>query len=434
MSKKLLLLLSILSLALSLPLIPANAAVKAGGSCKTAGITTTAAGKTYTCIKSGKKLIWEISKKNQNSSLPLITDKSVFNDVLNCMAKTKLINEANMGFPVSSISLNSTGTVNLAIIYTTYTDAPGDNRAFKEYSEIQFPNAAKFYSNSSYGKLNLNLITNNKYYNISKSSASYNLEAMNQTSNFAGVAEDAVNAAKNDYDFSKIDAIFVVMPSTSKAVDLGAFGTNIQIGNKGFYQAMNGAFINPSTKVRVHERYLTHEIGHNFGLIHPLLQDRGYALSVMHWEQSPVSDLFGWEKFLLSWIEPTQVDCLTAIPTSQIISYVEGSGIKSLNKKLMVIKISEYKLIVIESRRKSELDDLTQKEEGLLLYEVDLNLGSDKGTVKLVTNGSPMKNFNGQSLLVGTLQEGESITVDGVQVKVLKQGVTGDYFSVNKIQ
>ena len=100
----------------------------------------------------------------------------------------------------------------------------------------------------------------------------------------------------------------------------------------------------------------------------------------------------------------------------------------------MVIKISEYKLIVIESRRKSELDDLTQKEEGLLLYEVDLNLGSDKGTVKLVTNGSPMKNFNGQSLLVGTLQEGESITVDGVQVKVLKQGVTGDYFSVNKIQ
>ncbi|MFM8926750.1 MAG: hypothetical protein ACKOFA_00905, partial [Rhodoluna sp.] len=284
------------------------------------------------------------------------------------------------------------------------------------------------------GKLNLNLITNNKYYNISKSSASYNLEAMNQTSNHAGVAEDAVNAAKNDYDFSKIDAIFVVMPSTSKAVDLGAFGTNIQVGNKVFYQAMHGAFINPSNKERVHERYLTHEIGHNFGLIHPLLHDRGYAFSVMNWEQSPVSDLFGWEKFLLNWIDPGQVDCLTAIPTSQIISYVEGSGIKSLNKKLMVIKISEYKLLVIESRRKSELDDLSQEEEGLLLYTVDLNLGQDKGAVELITNGSPMKNFNGQSLLVGTFQEGESISVDGVQVKVLKQGVTGDYFSVNKIQ
>lgn len=434
MNKKLLLLLSILSLSLSLPLIPVNAAVKAGSSCKTAGITTTASGKTYTCIKSGKKLVWEISRKNQNSTLPLITDKSVFNDVSNCMAKTKLINEANMGFPVSSIYLKSTGTVNLAIIYTTYTDAPGDNRAFKEYSEIQFPNAAKFYSNSSYGKLKLNLITNNKYYNISKSSASYNLEAMNQTSNFAGVAEDAVNAAKNDYDFSKIDAIFVVMPSTSKAVDLGAFGTNIQVGNRVFYQAMNGAFINPSNKVRVHERYLTHEIGHNFGLVHPLLHDRGYALSVMNWEQNPVSDLFGWEKFLLNWIEPAQVDCLTAIPSTQIISYVEGTGFKSLNKKLMVIRISEHKILVIESRRKSELDDLSQKEEGLLLYKVDLNLGSDKGPVQLITNGSPMKNFNGQSLLVGTFQEGESISVDDIQIKVLKQGVLGDYFSVNKIR
>lgn len=434
MSKKLIAFLSILSLTLSLPLMPVNAAVKAGATCKTAGTTSVATGKTYTCIKSGKKLVWKISRKNHESSLPQITEKSVFDNVSKCMVKTKLIDEANMGFPISSIYLKSTGIVNLAVIYTTYTDAPGDDRAFKEYSEVQFPNAAKFYSNSSYGKLGLTLTTNNKYYNIPKSSASYNLEAMNQTSNFAGVAEDAVNAAKNDYDFSKIDAIFIVMPSTSKAVDLGAFGTNIQLGNKGFYQAMNGAFINPSTKVRVHERYLTHEIGHNFGLIHPLLQDRGYALSVMHWEQSPVSDLFGWEKFLLNWIELDQVDCLAVIPTSKITSYVEGTGIKSLNKKLMVIKISEHKLLVIESRRKSELDDLTQKEEGLLLYKVDLDLGSDKGTVELITNGSPIKNFNGQTLLVGTFQEGESISVDGIQVKVLKQGVMGDFFSVNKVQ
>ena len=421
-------------LTLCLSLTPVSAAVKAGSPCKAAGITSVAAGKTYTCMKSGKNLVWEISRNNQNPTRSLTTDKSVFNDPSNCNLKSQLTREANMGFPISPIYLKSTGTVNLAIIYTTYTDAPGDNRAFKEYSEIQFPNAAKFYSSSSYGKLKLNLITNNKYYNISKSSASYNLEAMNQTSNFAGVAEDAVNAAKNDYDFSKIDAIFVVMPSTSKAVDLGAFGTNIQVGNRVFYQAMNGAFINPSNKVRVHERYLTHEIGHNFGLVHPLLHDRGYALSVMNWEQNPVSDLFGWEKFLFNWIEPAQVDCLTAIPSTQIISYVEGTGINSLNKKLMVIKISEHKILVIESRRKSELDDLSQKEEGLLLYKVDLNLGSDKGPVQLITNGSPMKNFNGQSLLVGTFQEGDSISVDDIQIKVLKQDVLGDYFSVNKIQ
>jgi hypothetical protein len=50
--------LSILSLFFSLSLVPANAAVKAGASCSKAGITSVASGKTFTCIKSGKKLIW----------------------------------------------------------------------------------------------------------------------------------------------------------------------------------------------------------------------------------------------------------------------------------------------------------------------------------------------------------------------------------------
>jgi hypothetical protein len=50
--------LSILSISLSLPLIPANAAVKAGAVCKKAGVTSIVSSKTFTCIKSGKKLIW----------------------------------------------------------------------------------------------------------------------------------------------------------------------------------------------------------------------------------------------------------------------------------------------------------------------------------------------------------------------------------------
>ena len=37
----------------------ANAAVKAGTTCKTVGSTSIANGKTYTCIKSGKKLVWD---------------------------------------------------------------------------------------------------------------------------------------------------------------------------------------------------------------------------------------------------------------------------------------------------------------------------------------------------------------------------------------
>ena len=58
MNKRLIAFLSILSLFLSYFLIPANAAVKAGAKCTKAGNAEVVKGKTFTCIKSGKKLVW----------------------------------------------------------------------------------------------------------------------------------------------------------------------------------------------------------------------------------------------------------------------------------------------------------------------------------------------------------------------------------------
>ena len=46
----------------------ASAAVKAGSSCSKVGAKATALGKKYTCIKSGKKLIWNKGVKIKQSS------------------------------------------------------------------------------------------------------------------------------------------------------------------------------------------------------------------------------------------------------------------------------------------------------------------------------------------------------------------------------
>ena len=57
MRTKFLILLSVV-LSLSLVAAPSNAAVKAGAKCTKAGATATAAGKKFTCIKSGTRLVW----------------------------------------------------------------------------------------------------------------------------------------------------------------------------------------------------------------------------------------------------------------------------------------------------------------------------------------------------------------------------------------
>ncbi|MFM8491107.1 MAG: hypothetical protein ACKN9X_04165, partial [Candidatus Methylopumilus sp.] len=81
MSKKLIAFLSALSLSISLPLIPVNAAVKAGASCKTLGLTSVASGKTYTCVKSGKKLIWNKGVIIKNPIQTQIEIPTSFNDL-----------------------------------------------------------------------------------------------------------------------------------------------------------------------------------------------------------------------------------------------------------------------------------------------------------------------------------------------------------------
>lgn len=77
MNKKLITFLSVLSLSLSLPLIPVKAAVKAGGSCTKAGLTSVMSGKTYTCIKSGRKLAWDKGVAGKNKSKVLDLDTSL---------------------------------------------------------------------------------------------------------------------------------------------------------------------------------------------------------------------------------------------------------------------------------------------------------------------------------------------------------------------
>lgn len=59
MDKKLIAFSSVLFLTLSLPLIPVNAAAKAGAKCTKAGSTKVVKDKSYTCVKTGKKLVWD---------------------------------------------------------------------------------------------------------------------------------------------------------------------------------------------------------------------------------------------------------------------------------------------------------------------------------------------------------------------------------------
>ncbi len=89
MNKRLIAFLSVLSLFLSSPLSPANAAAKAGAKCTKPGNIEVVKGKTFTCIKSGKKLVWN-KGVSQTTGKNISAREQAYNSV-------RLIYNANQG-------------------------------------------------------------------------------------------------------------------------------------------------------------------------------------------------------------------------------------------------------------------------------------------------------------------------------------------------
>jgi hypothetical protein len=84
MNKRVIAFLSILSFFVSLSLIPTNAAAKAGAKCTKAGSTEVVKEKSYTCIKSGKKLVWNkgVTSKKVGAAQPTLPTPTSFDDLV----------------------------------------------------------------------------------------------------------------------------------------------------------------------------------------------------------------------------------------------------------------------------------------------------------------------------------------------------------------
>ena len=123
MNKKIIAFLSILSLFLSAPLIPANAAAKAGAKCAKAGITEVVKEKSYTCVKTGKKLAWN-KGVNKATLIPKTREEKAL----------ELVRSAHLSRPLYKAPITS-------------VVAEKSNERFFEVITIGTEAAAKFFQN-----------------------------------------------------------------------------------------------------------------------------------------------------------------------------------------------------------------------------------------------------------------------------------------------
>jgi M6 family metalloprotease-like protein len=251
--------------------------------------------------------------------------------------------------------------------------------------------------------------------------------------NHQKLISETVKLADVDVNFALYDFINIVTPSTKPKVEGGASGGGgFTVDGRSSFLAISGP-LDEYLDDRLKLNWLTHETGHLLGLTHIYnFQQRQGAWDLMG-NVFAHHDILAWNKFFLSWIEDNQVDCLDNTISGETVHRLSPISDKKSDVKMVIVKLSSTECIILESRRKSNLDPLSSNEEGVLVYKVDTKIPDGQGTVTLLSN--PIKfgrDRRGNEVVLGTLKQGESATFEGYSIKVVKQSELGDFVSLKK--
>ena len=428
-----------------------SASIKPGTSCSPKGKISIFAGVKYTCVLSGKKLVWNKGVKAPSSTTTSPASTTTFAaPALSALASAlpcqlpysgPLDNTQRTGFPHDSASLPNSGTINALMVFEDFSDVSGTDNIQSVAKTIQ-TNISSYFSSVSYGKVNFKFTTYPSWIHVNATSGSFGMKNPG-VGDQMGLAKAEQSSAAKVIDFSPYTIMYVVLPSTADLIHdslpfpLAAINarwpeTNAQIpGNPLSFLVSLSNLPSDSWATPLHET------GHIFGFVHPFGNNIWPVWDVMYigGQVDPAFSapgLLGWERWLVNWVTDSQVACIDQSSSgSSTYNYLlTPIELNSNSVKIAVIKLTSHTAIVVESRRSIGEDVFPTSYEGALVYSIDTSKNGD------VNSLSPSINILGQSIyaghteLVGTIRAGESITYQGQTVKVLANTSVGDYVQI----
>lgn len=303
---------------------------------------------------------------------------------------------------------------------------------------------------SSDGESNIEFRIPNAYLQFSNVLESYGLDHTNNH-DFPGnvrFGSDLLNDIDSKIDFSGANAILVVVPpGTSHKVFRQSVLKNLQTNegtfNVGITQpplTLTGLdqLDSPAKKMSnlILPYWWLHEFYHaGYGLMDhhgPEGSLDEYGLGEWTLMSGNGGDLSAWEKWIMGFITDKQVHCLdTSAPQ---VRWIAPSSVKTNEKKLIIVPISQTKGIIIESIRPAGLYYKIPKESnGVLVYVADLEIRNSGTELKLVlpTNRNP--NQKPTWLSQATLRVNESVISNGYKITIVESGNFGDVVKVEKV-
>ena len=433
MNKKLIAFFSILFLFLSTPIIPVNAAAKAGAKCSKVGVKSVVGAKTYTCIKSGKKLIWKLNSQNSNTSKPIIpvtnlSDAALFSNLDKCRIIDGDPQTTNMtaGFPIPDGRIDLVKGAKMQIIGVDFPDKIGGTKSPKELNQNLTSSVEKFWFAQSSIPVKFDWEWSSDWVRMPNSINSYSLggsffQGKFNPDAYFNFAKEIISKTDSNIDFTGVNFLFIVFPSGIKNEEIGTFLVHTQ----GTYSTREGNIFNLIMAGGDYNSASTyiHEFGHALGLtdIRDTLDVGNQKSDGMYYDimnNSTYPELLVWHRYLLGFLENSQIHCINSTDTSTHWLVPVASVSKQV--KGIVIPLSSTEAVIVESRRAIGFDTaLSSRSDlvGAVVYTLDSTIPYRRTPVKVAQ----------------VLKNSDSVNVSGYKITVVESGNFGDVVRVEKV-
>ena len=376
-----------------------------------------------------------------------------------------VIGKNNIGFPVTDRGqLPTMGKANIIIAKVAWNDAPPDPRLPENYLQTETKKLTDLSRFWSQGKFEYEFQVVEEWVEIDADHADYSLNNFEKGTEheedvyaraektYEDIARLVVANLPDDLNYAAADIIVAYMTPT-----ITEFALSIGWSN-GFLDTPDGPLQIPfmaNGNNRAEKKqwpytwtWLAHDFLHYQGL-NEHAPGNGWSTSIQGGayvtETGRSTILSVWDGFLLGWIDDDQVFCAEKSDlTRPVKTALTALEVPGGELKTAIVPLGGSRAIVIESRRPVGYSSSWPKSfNGLLVYEIDVDAvhvdhgpnscrnsrNNPKWAYYLLPDGAVDKCNDPEPYFV---RLGDTLTFDGVRVKLNQQTSTVDYISIER--
>ena len=401
--------------------VPASAAVKAGAACSKAGLVNTSAGKKFTCIKSGKKLVWNqgVAVTKPGTKTPTSTTaapepartqySASFNAGISDIQRCRISDKRTKGERTQAIAYPATptngysnsGINKVLVLPVDFVDEPGGEKAEDRYrSDLE--TIREYFARYSNGRARYEFLTYDKWIRANNPIAQYeelheSQDLRARSAKFAEHVQEYLDKLPKDMNLQDVSAVLIYYPRNQKVLknpidQQGGPPLTSPTGGR-IYPGLYSTGASYSFTGNPAWAWLVHEILHAHGIAgHMPTYPRNIGMMTAG-GQGITYDLLTWYQLILDWLPDEKIYCVDEASLEKSIVPINARGASESKIESIMYKVSDHEVLVIEYQKNSKwAPGFDDKFKGLMVYLVDTTVYQGRenfGQNELGTSFSP---------------------------------------------